>query len=830
MSLLTLRVSKRSECKIVFVLLSLDPDVRIETTEIEHELSEDFSVVLASALKDVDESLRVGNKARLEKVGADLARAVLPEGVKQVLAESKAHYLYLDLEDEVVGFPWECVRIKEDFVGRKFKVGRHIRVVDGGKTYVPTSKEKKCTVIANPDGSLKDAALEGDVLKGQLQATGEVDLLKASVTVNEACEVISSKDVFHFAGHSTATGLKFSDRDMTAGDISSLPSVPRMVFLNSCDSGGLKAWPADSQSIVRAFLEAGTRAVVASSSPVASEQAARTAGKFYDRFLKEESLGDSLAVASDGEADELSWARYVLFGHPEFKLIREKAPSKRPRNNWVAVAAAAVLAVIGVFGWRQIAAPKIEFSADERLKEAACLDGDFGSCYLLGEALASRSKSVEAIKYFELACQKKMGRGCVGLARQYFRTGSIDAAKEVINLHCINGAANCDALAHDLHNHGNHDLALKIYEKQCSKGSGLSCVGGAFIKAELGDDVGALELNTKGCVAGHKLACVQYGNSLIKSGQLDAAVKLLRKYCVRGEGDGACVTLGKALTAQRKINLAVPAFKMACNSKSKHAGPECELAAATLELVHADYALEFFNRSCDLGRTTACAKVASLSAGKTQPCGGLDSESCYELGYKLQTAGDLDRADKIYRYLCDKGEIERCNDVAVLKIKRGDTIGAKSMYKDLCSKNVALSCHNFGAVLRREGVLREAVEAFSRACSLKSGQGCSYLAEMLEDDGKTADSEKYFQRACDLDDPTGCNNIGVVKNKRQDKKAAKSDYKKACDLGLSLGCRNLSLLLAELGEDSEALAVLKKSCDKGDVLSCDLMKSEAFAH
>jgi TPR repeat protein len=101
---------------------------------------------------------------------------------------------------------------------------------------------------------------------------------------------------------------------------------------------------------------------------------------------------------------------------------------------------------------------------------------------------------------------------------------------------------------------------------------------------------------------------------------------------------------------------------------------------------------------------------------------------------------------------------------------------------------------------------------------------------MLEDDGKTADSEKYFQRACDLDDPTGCNNIGVVKNKRQDKKAAKSDYKKACDLGLSLGCRNLSLLLAELGEDSEALAVLKKSCDKGDVLSCDLMKSEAFAH
>ena len=830
MSLLTLRVSKRSERKIVFVLLSLDPDVRIETTEIEHELSEDFSIVLASALKDVDESLRVGSKARLEKVGADLARAVLPEGVKQVLAESKAHYLYLDLEDEVVGFPWECIRIKEDFVGRKFKVGRHIRVIDGGKTYVPTSKQKKCAVIANPDGSLKDAALEGDVLKTQLQVTGEVDLLKASVTVNEACEVISSKDVFHFAGHSTATGLKFSDRDMTAGDISSLPSVPRMVFLNSCDSGGLKAWSADSQSIVRAFLEAGTRAVVASSSPVASEQAARTAGKFYDRFLKEESLGDSLALASDGEADELSWARYVLFGHPEFKLIREKAPSKRLSNAWIAVAAAAVLAVIGVLGWRQMAEPKIDLSAEEKLQELSCSRGDYNSCNLLGESLSKGGRQIEAIKYLDKACQKGILRGCVSLAQQYLRTGNLDAAKELVKTHCIEGEANCGDLGRDLSDQGHHDLALKIYDKGCSVGNGRDCAEAALVLDKIGDNAGALKMSGKGCDAGFNLACVWVGTYQRKSGKLNEAVKTLRKYCLPGEADGACVALGVALMAQRKVDLAMPAFKMACNSKSAHAGVDCELAAATLESVRADYALGFFKRSCDLGRATACTKVASLLAGKMHPCGDLDSDSCYQIGYKLQNAGDLDRAGKIYQYLCDKGEIARCNDVAVLKIKRGDTLGAKNMYKSLCSRNVALSCHNLGGILSQEGELAGAIEVFSRACNLKSGKSCASLAEVFQTQGKIADGEKYFQKACDLDDPAGCNNIGVVKSKRQDKKTAKSDYKKACDLGLSLGCRNLSLILAELGEDSEALAVLKKSCDKGDVLSCDLMKSEAFAH
>ena len=833
MSLLTLRVSIKDERKIVYVLLSLDPNVRFETSEIEHVLAVDFEAVSSRALTDVEQCLRVGSKARLEKVGGDLAKAVLPDLVLQALSESKDSYLYLDLEDGAVSFPWECIRVGEIFLGRKFKVGRHIRVVDGGRSHTSASDRQRYVIIANPDGSLKDAALEGDLLREQLQMTGEVDLLNTNVSVNEACELMSSRDIFHFAGHSTATGLRFCDRDLTADDIAALPTVPRMVFLNSCDSGGLRAWSDVSQSIVRAFLQAGSRAVVAASSPIASDHAATCARHFYDGFLKEESLGDSLASAANHETDELAWARYVVFGHPEFKLTRETLKPKKAFSSRALIGAALAAVVVVLSGtliWKFLSQRTLGLTEAERVSEELCNQGETIRCIQLGEAFAKHEKHREAIKYFVKACDLGSRQSCVALAESYLIVGNIDSTRKLTQTYCMDGDESCGKLADSLREHGVSDLALKIFEKRCSKSDGLACTSAGLFRRELGDIDGAMQMNIKGCKLGFRLSCVQVGYIWTRTGDFDKAVKLLSMLCTLDESEGACIYLGSALMEQGKTKLALSAYRKGCKRPTPTAAIDCEVAAAVLYQKNKSEAVEFYRKSCDFGSATSCAKLASIIAAQKNACGDLNFPDCYQIGFKFQKSGDLDRADRIYRHLCDGGDIQRCNDVAAIQQLRGDAAAAKRAFKDACDKKVGLSCFNLGTMVESEGSISDALDLFKKGCDMGSGQSCTQAAALLQRSANVKESEVLLIKGCNLEDATGCNNLGFLKNKNNDKEGARTEYKKACDLGLSLGCRNLAIILKELGNTPEARSILSSTCNKGDVLSCDLLKTEGFGH
>ncbi len=841
MSLLTLRVSKRDERTLVYVLLSLDPNERVETSEIEHTLPDSFQAVLSRALTDVEQCLRVGSKARLEKVGSDLARDVFPDAVKTALLESKDSYLYLDLEDTLVSFPWECIRIGESFIGTKFKAGRHIRVIDEGRAYKSLSEKQRCAIIANPDGSLKDAAKEGDLLADQLKTLGDVDLLKTNVTVNEACEVIASKDVFHFAGHSTGTGLRFSDRDMTAGDIASLPSVPRMVFLNSCDSGSLNAWANVDHSVVRAFLQAGSRAVIAAASPVATEQAAETARRFYERFLQKETLGQSLTAASTHATDELAWARYVVFGHPEFKLTRDEAPSTKKISKrallLASLAACAMLAVVGVFSFKILSQHTAGLTSEERVSEEACLKGESARCYTLGESLINKARYKESIKYLQKACDQGAGPACVALAASQFVMGDVATARSLIQTHCIDGEQSCREWADFFRDHKAYDLAMKIYEKRCNNNDRLSCPSAGALKVELGDLPGALEMNRKGCKLGFQLSCAQAGAILTKMGKADAAVKLLAGLCTPDESESACIYLGAALLEQGKTKRALVAFRMGCKESSVTPAIDCELAAAVLHQKGRKEALEFFRKGCDYGRASACEKMSSLLAEEKNPCGNLAPDDCYLLGYKFQKGGDLSRSEKIYRYLCENGTIAQCNDVGLIHRLRGDMPAAKRVFKDACAKKIGISCYNLGSILADEGRADEAVELFEQAkkiaiqgCDVNDGASCHFAGSLFQKLADPKGSEPFLVKACRLEDAMGCLNLGFLKNSRGDKEGAKADYKKSCDLGFNKGCRNLAILLNELGSKEAAKTVLTKACDRGDVPACDLLKSAGVAH
>ncbi len=834
MSLLTLRVSKRDERTLVYVLLSLDPNERVETSEIEHTLPDAFQAVLSIALTDVEQCLRVGSKARLEKVGSDLARDVLPDDVKTALMESKDSYLYLDLEDALVSFPWECIRIGDSFIGTKFKAGRHIRVTDEGRAYKSLSDKQRCAIIANPDGSLKDAAKEGDLLADQLKTLGDVDLLKTNVTVNEACEVIASKDVFHFAGHSSGTGLRFSDRDMTAGDIASLPSVPRMVFLNSCDSGSLNAWANVDHSVVRAFLQAGSRAVIAAASPVATEQAAETARRFYERFLQKETLGQSLTAASTHATDELAWARYVVFGHPEFKLTRDEAPSTKKISTRAllaaSLAACAMLAVVGAFSFKILSHRTPGLTDEERVSEEACLQGNSSECSTLGESLLKRGQAKDAISYLEKACQLGLTGACVSLAEGHLLAGDLEIAKKLVHKHCIEGHEFCSNVAATLQDRSLYDLALMIYSKRCEAGDSLGCVGASFVNDKKGDVKGAIEMSSKACDLGYSRGCHLRGVFLTKAGDFKAAFATLQKNCTPKSNYKSCTYLGVLFASRGQFDQAITSFKKGCQKSLRNAAKDCETAGTELQDARPIIAQEFFKQSCDLGQASACARIASLSAIKEHPCRDLRSNDCYQLGYRFQKSGELSQAQKIYSYLCQGGSIEQCNDVGVIHQLKGDLSAARTAFRDACAKKVALSCYNLGNMIEAEGSIADALKVFTEGCNLNNGQSCSQLGALLKKSTDTTTAETYLDKGCKLDDSTGCNNLGFYKNARNDKEGAKQDYKKACDLGLSLGCRNLALLLKELGGEQEAKAILNLSCGKGDVLACDLLKSEGLVH
>ncbi|MEQ1505161.1 MAG: CHAT domain-containing protein [Myxococcota bacterium] len=104
-------------------------------------------------------------------------------------------------------------------------------------------------------------------------------------TAAAAAEAIARADWLHFSGHAQADDGWKSHLALAGDDILdvaavlALPSVPRVVVLNACETGRQSG--ASSLGIAQAFVAAGSEAVVATSRTVADRVALDFAEAFY---------------------------------------------------------------------------------------------------------------------------------------------------------------------------------------------------------------------------------------------------------------------------------------------------------------------------------------------------------------------------------------------------------------------------------------------------------------------------------------------------------------------------------------------------------------------
>jgi CHAT domain-containing protein len=150
-------------------------------------------------------------------------------------------------------------------------------------------------------------------------------------------------DVLHYAGHATYdelreghSGLQLAGRDvLTADDLATRNSIPRLVVANACSSAKTGQAGFDdsfmaaqrSRDMVASLLRAGTRAFLGTQWPVDDDAAKTFALSFYEHLLSRDESNNRLpigeavrrareaVVEAHGESCT-DWAAYSLYGSP----------------------------------------------------------------------------------------------------------------------------------------------------------------------------------------------------------------------------------------------------------------------------------------------------------------------------------------------------------------------------------------------------------------------------------------------------------------------------------------------------------------------------------
>ncbi len=210
----------------------------------------------------------------------------------------------------------------------------------GQQPPVEESVRGTALVVVDPGGNLPDARREGDMVAAAVGANTKV-LRGAGATGVAVREGLGRARLFHYAGHSVVDGsplhdayrvtdwrarITLADGPLNVDDILTLPHIPSVVVLSSCNSGAPSPAHAGTihenlvgLSLAEAFVLRGARRVVATQRPVSDALAWRVAKALY--ATRGTSLGrinimngpGSLryaALAARAQSPESDWASF----------------------------------------------------------------------------------------------------------------------------------------------------------------------------------------------------------------------------------------------------------------------------------------------------------------------------------------------------------------------------------------------------------------------------------------------------------------------------------------------------------------------------------------
>jgi class 3 adenylate cyclase/tetratricopeptide (TPR) repeat protein len=293
----------------------------------------------------------------LKQTGQMLYDELFSLGVKEKLKSTKAEYLSLKIDDQLVHVPWELLFDGQQFLCLRFNMGRLVKT----RQSMPGAKMRnlasplKMLILADPSGDLKGAYEEGIQIRDHMDQQKNLIntfLDSGNITADSIKAKLRSFDIVHFAGHADYnlknagdSGWLLSDANLKARDITKMIGVgamPALIFSNACQSARTEEWLQNVYftdevfGLTNAFLLAGVRHYVGTFWEVSDEHSNHFALYFYKKLIAGKTIGEAirlsrLALIKKHGENAIGWASYALYGDPTFNYQDQlEAPQEQP--------------------------------------------------------------------------------------------------------------------------------------------------------------------------------------------------------------------------------------------------------------------------------------------------------------------------------------------------------------------------------------------------------------------------------------------------------------------------------------------------------------------
>lgn len=289
--------------------------------------------------------------------GGELFDELFPPELQKLLWQHRNNLKNIRVLSAEPFIPWELVHLKNPATGRlpgstsiflaQMGLVRWLWNTPAAPAQLQIRPGKAWYVVPDypdPDYVLTETASEGIFLAdsfGAKPVVPKTDRVMALLTKPNRV------DLFHFAGHGGATGGGVEDAriflqgrigpdhsyttdELTArrirqeGNLADPDKPVRpLVVLNACQAGRAGMQLSSIGGFAEAFIHAGAGAFVSSLWSVGDEPAASFTTAFYAQLKRGNSIAKATVAARDKahKAGDATWLAYVVYAHPDAKLI-----------------------------------------------------------------------------------------------------------------------------------------------------------------------------------------------------------------------------------------------------------------------------------------------------------------------------------------------------------------------------------------------------------------------------------------------------------------------------------------------------------------------------
>lgn len=312
------------------IALHLAADGSLEALEIPHARRE-----LREGVRRLREAARRDDEAAVRELGAELARHLLPPGLRRRLATGDPdRRLLLLAHGPLEALPFELLRLDdESWLDERVSL-HHLPGLPARRPGRAEAVEGPWDLLGDPrrsDGSalFPAAAAELDAIRA-LRPDARM-ATRADFDADALLSVLASPAPVHLATHLGASASCAHPRfaplglmldggaELCVGTLAEVPLAARLVVLSTCESAGGRDLDAEGlQGLSRVLLEGGVRDLLVSPWPIRDRAAAAFTPAFHAALLDGASPSRAArrarAALREGDWPVSDWASFRLLG------------------------------------------------------------------------------------------------------------------------------------------------------------------------------------------------------------------------------------------------------------------------------------------------------------------------------------------------------------------------------------------------------------------------------------------------------------------------------------------------------------------------------------